>query len=134
MFVSCFSLRYGNSNNATKRRVCCKPFCTFSFMGATKGRSCCCWKRPSKGRQHSKLICCTREYAATPVKREETVHIKFVCGKGGVGKTTCAAAYAVYLADQGYRTLVVSTDPAHSLADSLDVDLKKRRNISCCWL
>lgn len=94
-------------------------------MGATKGRSCCCWKRPSKGRQHSKLICCTREYAATPVKREETVRIKFVCGKGGVGKTTCAAAYAVYLADQGYRTLVVSTDPAHSLADSLDVDLKK---------
>ncbi|GJQ13287.1 hypothetical protein GpartN1_g5078.t1 [Galdieria partita] len=58
-------------------------------------------------------------------KREETTHIKFVCGKGGVGKTTCAAAYGVFLAEQGYRTLIVSTDPAHSLADSLDIDIKK---------
>ncbi|MEF8878504.1 MAG: ArsA-related P-loop ATPase, partial [Haloarculaceae archaeon] len=36
-------------------------------------------------------------------------------GKGGVGKTTCAAGYAVALADGGHETLVVSTDPAHSL-------------------
>lgn len=41
-------------------------------------------------------------------------------GKGGVGKTTTAAATAVRLARQGRRTLVVSTDPAHSLADVLD--------------
>ena len=41
-------------------------------------------------------------------------------GKGGVGKTTAAAASAIKCAELGYRTLVVSTDIAHSLADSLD--------------
>lgn len=44
-------------------------------------------------------------------------------GKGGVGKTTIAAASALRSAQAGYRTLVVSTDIAHSLADSLDVTL-----------
>ncbi|MBI4310834.1 MAG: ArsA family ATPase [Chloroflexi bacterium] len=44
-------------------------------------------------------------------------------GKGGVGKTSVAAATAVRSADLGHRTLVVSTDAAHSLADSLDVPL-----------
>lgn len=42
-------------------------------------------------------------------------------GKGGVGKTTVAAATAVRCAELGHRTLVISTDAAHSLADSLDV-------------
>ena len=41
----------------------------------------------------------------------------FIGGKGGVGKTTTAAALALRIADQGRRTLLVSTDPAHSLAD-----------------
>ena len=41
-------------------------------------------------------------------------------GKGGVGKTTCAAATALACAKQGKRTLVLSTDPAHSLADAVD--------------
>lgn len=41
----------------------------------------------------------------------------FIGGKGGVGKTTTAAALALRIADQGRRALLVSTDPAHSLAD-----------------
>jgi arsenite-transporting ATPase len=44
-------------------------------------------------------------------------------GKGGVGKTTVAAATAVRAARAGQRTLVMSTDPAHSLADSFDVEI-----------
>lgn len=44
-------------------------------------------------------------------------------GKGGVGKTTCAAATAVGLARTGLETLVVSTDPAHSLSDSFERDV-----------
>jgi arsenite-transporting ATPase len=44
-------------------------------------------------------------------------------GKGGVGKTTTAAATALRCADAGRRTIVLSTDPAHSLADAFDVPL-----------
>jgi arsenite-transporting ATPase len=44
-------------------------------------------------------------------------------GKGGVGKTSVAAATAVRAAELGHRTLVLSTDLAHSLADSLDLSL-----------
>lgn len=44
-------------------------------------------------------------------------------GKGGVGKTTCAAATALRAAELGYRTLVLSSDPAHSLADAFDKPL-----------
>jgi arsenite-transporting ATPase len=52
------------------------------------------------------------------------VRIILYLGKGGVGKTTVAAASALRSAALGYRTLVVSTDIAHSLADSLDVPLR----------
>ena len=44
-------------------------------------------------------------------------------GKGGVGKTTMAAATGLASAAAGTATLVVSTDPAHSLSDTLDVDV-----------
>lgn len=45
-------------------------------------------------------------------------------GKGGVGKTSCSSALAVKFASEGHKTLVVSTDPAHSLSDSFDQDLR----------
>ena len=44
-------------------------------------------------------------------------------GKGGVGKTTLAAATALASARGGSRTLVVSTDPAHSLSDTLETEI-----------
>ncbi len=44
-------------------------------------------------------------------------------GKGGVGKTSTAAATALRSAHMGYRTVIMSTDSAHSLADSLDFPL-----------
>ncbi len=47
-------------------------------------------------------------------------------GKGGVGKTTCAAHTALALADAGRRVLIASLDPAHNLGDILDVPLKDR--------
>ena len=51
------------------------------------------------------------------------MRILLFTGKGGVGKTTTAAATALRCADAGLRTMVLSTDPAHSLADAFDVEL-----------
>jgi arsenite-transporting ATPase len=53
-----------------------------------------------------------------PKERETT--FMFFSGKGGVGKTSIAAATALHLSTKGKRTLIISTDPAHSLADSFD--------------
>jgi arsenite-transporting ATPase len=51
------------------------------------------------------------------------VRILLFTGKGGVGKTTTAAATALRLADRGVKTLLLSTDAAHSLADALGLPL-----------
>lgn len=52
-------------------------------------------------------------------------------GKGGVGKTSCAASLAVRFANNGHPTLVVSTDPAHSLSDSFaQVKLNKKKKLT----
>jgi arsenite-transporting ATPase len=51
------------------------------------------------------------------------MRIILVTGKGGVGKTTVSAATAIKAADLGHSTLVMSTDPAHSLADAFDAPL-----------
>lgn len=52
----------------------------------------------------------------------ESPDLFFVGGKGGVGKTTVAATWAIQLSKK-YKTLLVSTDPAHSLADSLKLQI-----------
>jgi arsenite/tail-anchored protein-transporting ATPase len=52
------------------------------------------------------------------------MRILLFTGKGGVGKTTVAAATAVRASRAGLRTIVVSTDPAHSLADAFDCPLE----------
>jgi arsenite-transporting ATPase len=49
------------------------------------------------------------------------MRILLFSGKGGVGKTSLAAATGVRLAELGHRTLVMSVDPAHSLADAFDL-------------
>ena len=51
------------------------------------------------------------------------MRILLFSGKGGVGKTSLAAATGVRLATLGYRTLVMSIDPAHSLGDSFDLGM-----------
>ena len=50
------------------------------------------------------------------------MRILLFSGKGGVGKTSVAAATGVRLAEIGYKTLVMSVDPAHSLGDSFDLE------------
>jgi arsenite-transporting ATPase len=57
--------------------------------------------------------------------KDQLLSLKMIMfgGKGGVGKTSCAASSAIWAAEQGRNTLIISTDPAHSLGDSLGVDL-----------
>src|ERR1039457_4226582 len=50
------------------------------------------------------------------------MRILLFSGKGGVGKTSLAAATGLELSRLGYRTLVMSVDPAHSLADAFDFE------------
>eukprot|EP00741_Cyanophora_paradoxa_P005055 tig00000851_g4897.t1 len=59
--------------------------------------------------------------AGAPAKKDFRVIL--LTGKGGVGKTSVAAATGLQCAELGYKTLVLSTDPAHSLADSFDMEL-----------
>nr|MDA8227587.1 ArsA family ATPase [Desulfitobacterium hafniense] len=47
----------------------------------------------------------------------------FFSGKGGVGKTSMACTTAVYHADQGKKTLIVTTDPASNLADVFEQEI-----------
>ncbi|MHA2008660.1 MAG: ArsA family ATPase [Promethearchaeota archaeon] len=57
--------------------------------------------------------------------KEQLLKLKMIMfgGKGGVGKTSCAASSAIWAAEHGRNTLIISTDPAHSLGDSLGVEL-----------
>jgi arsenite-transporting ATPase len=61
--------------------------------------------------------------ANRPARTERETRLILYVGKGGVGKTTAAAATAVRAAELGHRTLVISTDIAHSLGDVLDTEL-----------
>ena len=60
--------------------------------------------------------------AAAPATVDAPTYVLYG-GKGGVGKTTCAAATALASAEAGTPTLVVSTDPAHSLSDTLETQI-----------
>ncbi len=56
---------------------------------------------------------------------DQLLNLKMIMfgGKGGVGKTSCAASSAIWAAEHGRNTLIISTDPAHSLGDSLGIEL-----------
>ncbi len=63
------------------------------------------------------------------------MRVILLTGKGGVGKTSVAAATAMRCAQLGHRTIVMSTDPAHSLGDSFDLELgaKPKRVAANLW-
>jgi len=47
-------------------------------------------------------------------------------GKGGVGKTTCSASYATYLANKGFNTMLITSDPTPSLSDIMDMEISAK--------
>jgi phosphate starvation-inducible protein PhoH len=84
------------------------------------------WRRPGLTNRRV-LLQTQRSRAVAPSKEDVTsvVHVKtdrkyvMVSGKGGVGKTSLSSSLAAKYASEGHDTLIVSTDPAHSLGDSL---------------
>jgi arsenite-transporting ATPase len=81
----------------------CKP--KFSFVRA----------EISKSIQHG--------IAETPRLELQDKSLVLFGGKGGCGKTTCSAATGIYMGSHGKKTLVLSTDPQHSLSDSFDQEV-----------
>ncbi|KAL1520168.1 hypothetical protein AB1Y20_023638 [Prymnesium parvum] len=80
---------------------------------------------------------CVAQHAASPLaallsaaESPPSQRLVFVGGKGGVGKTSTSSALAVRCADEGFATLVVSTDPAHSLSDALMQDVSGGRPVA----
>jgi len=56
--------------------------------------------------------------------------VLFFGGKGGVGKTTCSAAFALSASRQGRQVLLVSTDPAHSISDIFECRIGSGRTLA----
>lgn len=75
-------------------------------------------EHPSTSHCHRRSVLPCSSFLSTP--------LLFFGGKGGVGKTTCAAAAAVAIAKRGKKVLLLSTDPAHSVADALGIEVGDR--------
>jgi arsenite-transporting ATPase len=87
------------------------------YLGLTPQATCLC---PLRGKNDDAVGLPWLDTIAPP-----GLQLLFFGGKGGVGKTTCAAAASLALAKRrpGARILLISTDPAHSVADVLEVPL-----------
>src|ERR1700720_4855203 len=72
--------------------------------------------------RHRSAFAYLRFYEPTAGTYNALMRILLFTGKGGVGKTSLAAATGVKLAELNHRTLVMSIDPAHSLGDSFDLE------------
>ncbi|KAI3458953.1 hypothetical protein Pfo_015616 [Paulownia fortunei] len=96
-----------------------KPSFSSSFLSVSVSR-----KMPRKIFQVKSVAAPTESIAGFDEMVSGTQRKYYMLGgKGGVGKTSCAASLAVKFANNGHPTLVVSTDPAHSLSDSFAQDL-----------
>jgi len=87
------------------------------LAGVCRGRSGSLRRGRRRARFADRLV--QRHCTPDSLVGKPSQQLVFFGGKGGVGKTSCSAAYAAGLADQGLRTLILSTDPAHSLGDAL---------------
>ncbi|GAB0494857.1 hypothetical protein MMPV_006153 [Pyropia vietnamensis] len=113
---------------ASSRRRCRGPPLTAAIAESPDGAAAASTSSPPSPPAGTDAGATTATASATAPLRKlvqdpATRRYVFVGGKGGVGKTSTAAALALRFADAGLRTLVLSTDPAHSLGDALDVDL-----------
>lgn len=104
-----FAMKAPDGLDVAKPEITEVPYCDTEIVGVYGLRYFATLAHPPKART-----------ATNPIGSRK---ITIFGGKGGVGKTTSAASWAMQLSDAGLRTLVVSTDPAHSLGDALGVSL-----------
>ena len=110
----------GDGSGGNKVQLSTVPYCDTEVIGAYGLRF------------FASLAHNPRENTATnPINSKK---LTIFGGKGGVGKTTSSASWAVQLADSGLRTLLVSTDPAHSLGDALGVKLSGKWCMCCVYV
>ncbi|CAG9465867.1 unnamed protein product [Pedinophyceae sp. YPF-701] len=116
---------------AARARPCAGATWYLHGAGGTRGRvrgSCGAGAGPAGARRDVVATASAQELATTPTAFDEIAkgmdrRYVMISGKGGVGKTSMAASLGVRLAAEGHVVLVVSTDPAHSLSDSLAQDV-----------
>lgn len=114
----------GCGTNASRPNIVhARPHLRQKAPQASPARPCCQRKASTRGRLVVEAVSSTETEpvtsAFTQLSAGTTRKYIMISGKGGVGKTSLAASLAVRFAEEGHTTLVVSTDPAHSLSDSL---------------
>lgn len=100
--------------------------CSLSKLLRVRQATCRTWDcsraaLPCSGTRHvsAKAVANVDAAEVVSIRAAPTRKYVMVSGKGGVGKTSLSASLAIKYAAEGHDTLIVSTDPAHSLGDSL---------------